>query len=88
MIETAKLRDFTKTPDGYTFRIRAKDGHFYEALQELKRTIPLTERWFDPESKTWTVKRTEANCEALRAIFTNGAAVILAVESQLTLFEV
>lgn len=86
MIPTAKLRDFTKNADGYTFRIRARDGHFYEALQELKRAIPLEERWFDPELKLWTVKRTEANREALQEIFTNGAAVILAVESQLTMF--
>ena len=86
MIETAKLRDFTKMPDGYMFRIRAKDGHFYEALSALKRAIPLNERWFDPELKVWTVKRTPENQEALRAIFTNGAAVILAVESQLRMF--
>jgi len=86
MIPTAKLRDFTRNGDHYTFKIRAKDGHFYEALQELKRAIPLDERWFDPELKLWTVKRTEANRAALQEIFTNGAAVILAVESQLTMF--
>ncbi len=36
--------------------------------------------------KCWTVACTEANREALSAIFTNGESVILAVESQLTLF--
>ena len=86
MIPTAKLRDFTKNADGYTFRIRAQDGHFYEALQELKQAIPLDERWFDPELKLWTVVRTEANREALSAIFTNGDHVITMVEAQLSLF--
>ena len=86
MIPTARLLDFTKNGDHYTFRIRAKDGDFYAALEELKRAIPLAERWFDPEEKTWTVRRTEANREAPREIFVNGAVVILAVESQLSLF--
>jgi len=86
MIPTAKLIDFSKSSNGYTFRIRAQDGDFYQAIQELKTAIPLSERWFDPENKTWTVKRTEANRAALQEIFANGAGVILAVESQLTMF--
>ena len=86
MIPTAKLLDFTRNGDHYTFRIGAKDDHFYQALTVFKWAIPLADRWFDPELKLWTVKCTEANQEALRAIFTNGAAVITMVEAQLTLF--
>ena len=86
MIRTAKLLDFTRNGDHYTFKIRAQDGDFYQAIQELKTALPLSERWFDPELKVWTVKRTEANRAALQEIFANGAGVILAVESQLTMF--
>ena len=37
MIETAKLLDFTKSAAGHTFKMRAPDGSFYQAIQGFKR---------------------------------------------------
>lgn len=86
MIATAKLIDFAKLNGHYRFRIHAKDHNFYDAIEALKYRISSRERAWDPETKTWSVKRTPANEAALRAIFTNADHVITMVEAQLTLF--
>lgn len=85
MIPTAKLTDFCKLNGHYRFRVRAKARNFYDAIEALKYRIPSAERSWDPETKTWSVRRTPANEAVLRAIFTNADQVITTVEAQLIL---
>ena len=80
----AKLLDFRKNGDWYTFRITAQGDDFARAIEELKRAVPLVHRRYDPETKAWSVAVQYA--PELARIFTNGASCVQLVESQLRLF--
>lgn len=81
---TARLIDFRRDGDWYTFRITARGDDFFQAIEELKQTVPSVHRRYDPETKTWSVATRYAR--ELARIFANGASCIRLVESQLKLF--
>jgi hypothetical protein len=85
-IETARLLDFHKTDDGwYRFTWRADGEDFARALAALK-TMRITDRQFDPDSKIWSLRIGPGSDRLLCEVFANGVQVVSAVKAQLRLF--
>ena len=82
----AKLLDFRKNGILYVFRWTAEGDAFNQTLQALKVAIPLAERFFNMETKEWSVRVTPPNEKVLAFLFENGKACIETVKGQLALW--
>jgi hypothetical protein len=85
MIATAKLLDFRRDGNWYRFTWRADGEDFARALAELKK-MRISDRQFDPETKTWALRCGPGTDRLLAEVFRNGAQVVGAARAQLKMF--